>query len=128
MKKFISILLIGLILLQTSDISFDDIIKINNLYEHAVFHKKMYGDNFWQFLSEHYGDNTTGHQNDHKEHQNLPLKHVQDSMHAHVTLTHSFCNYTLSIKCLIEKKTNFFYNELFTSFKNIKIFQPPRFA
>lgn len=128
MKRIVSILLIGLLLLQTSDISFDDIIKVKNLYEHASYHKKQYGDSFWQFLSEHYGNKTTQHQNKHKEHKNLPLKHVQDGLHINASFTTYACSFNLQSIISLNTNAGFFYQESYTFHKKISIFQPPRFA
>ena len=55
MKRIISILLVGLVLFQSSKISISDILLVNNFFKHAEFYQKNYGDNFLEFFSEHYG-------------------------------------------------------------------------
>lgn len=44
MTKFTSILLTSLLLIQSLNISFEDISKLNVLLEHAKFHQEKYGD------------------------------------------------------------------------------------
>lgn len=56
MMKFFSIILSSLILVQSLNISLEDISKLNVLLEHAKYHQENYGDSFVEFLSEHYGE------------------------------------------------------------------------
>jgi len=46
MSKLFAILLSFLILTQSLRIDYDDIIQMDELIEHAQFHKAEYGDNF----------------------------------------------------------------------------------
>lgn len=128
MKKIISILLISLILIQTSSIGFDDILKVKNLYEHARYHYETYGDSFFEFLAEHYGDEMASHQNEHKEHQKLPLKHMDNCLQHHVSFTFNDIQFNLNCDCIIHINSNYFYKELVSSFENSPVFQPPKTA
>lgn len=53
MNKILALTYSFLILIQSFNINLDDISKINALIDHAQFHKEMYGDSFFDFLSEH---------------------------------------------------------------------------
>ncbi|MGA1226809.1 MAG: hypothetical protein ACO3VF_06130 [Tamlana sp.] len=48
--------------MQSFNLNIEDISKLNALIEHASYHKEMYGDNFFQFLSEHYGSDIKSHE------------------------------------------------------------------
>ncbi len=79
MAKLLSILLSGLILIQSSDIDFSDIAKMGELMEHAHFHTDKYGDNNFVFHSKHYGELKEQHNKEHQEekidHEKLPFQH-----------------------------------------------------
>jgi hypothetical protein len=128
MKKIVSILLVSLILVQTSDFTFEDILKVKDLYEHAKFHQQVYGDNFLEFLAEHYGNKVTQHNGKHKEHKNLPLKHSDSCSHAQVNFTQTILYYNFSCCDTVEKNSNFFYKDSYSYFKKASIFQPPKQA
>lgn len=78
MTKLLSIVLSGLILVQSFDISINDITQVDELLEHASFHAEKYGDNLMVFLSKHYGELKEQHNKDHqeekKEHEELPFQ------------------------------------------------------
>ena len=78
MSKLSAILLSSLILIQSINFSFDDVLQLDELIEHAQFHKQEYGDNFVVFLSKHYGElkaeHNEKHQEEQKDHEKLPFQ------------------------------------------------------
>lgn len=130
MSKLIVISYSFLILIQSFNINIEDISKFSALLEHANYHQKMYGDNFFEFLSEHYGEKMTSHQNKHKEHQDLPFK---DNHHAFSHINSSFAlfeciKFSLHSLSPIDPLVNFFYKEPISSFEKPAVFQPPKLA
>ncbi len=127
MSKLFAIFFSTLIMIQSTNISFEDISKLNVLLEHADYHHEMYGDSFFDFLTEHYGSDMQQHQNDHKQHQELPFKHHQDR-------THIVFDFTIGSKFNLEDKSqrgieaplNFYYKESSSSFEKRSVFQPPK--
>ena len=90
----------------------------------------MYGDNFFEFLSEHYGEEMISHQDKHREHEDLPFKddhhmfsHTNTSFTLFESITHTF--YSPSP---IEVPLNFFYTEPISLFEKPSVFQPPKSA
>ena len=77
--KLFSILLASFILVQSFNIHLGDILKLDLLLEHAKLHKTKYGDNFYVFLSKHYGELKEAHKKQHQEeeknHSHLPINH-----------------------------------------------------
>lgn len=129
MNKILALTYSFLILIQSFNINLDDISKINALIDHAQFHKEMYGDSFFDFLAEHYGEARDDHESDHKEHKDLPFK---DNHHMCTHINLSFISPNISFKIsnedFIEIPFNFFYKESFTSFEKPSVFQPPKHA
>jgi len=130
MMKFFPIILSSLILIQSLDISVEDISKLNVLLEHAKYHQENYGDSFFEFLSEHYGEEITEDtSNNHKEHKDLPFKHDNN--------TSNNLNWTISLNgvflikstpVLESSNSNFFYKESTSIFEKQSVFQPPKFS
>ncbi len=129
MSKIIAITYSLLILIQSFNINLEDISKFSALLEHAQFHKANYGDTFFQFLAEHYGDARDDHENDHKEHEDLPFK---DSHHicSHINTSFIKVANTFDFKHqeFINIPFNFFYKEGISSFEKLSVFQPPKLA
>lgn len=129
MGKVLALMYSFLILVQSFNISLEDFSKINALIEHAQFHKEMYGDTFFQFLAEHYGNAQENHQGDHKEHKDLPFK---DSHHMCSHIYQPFItpntSFNLDYQEFVEKSSNFFYKERATYFNKSAVFQPPKYA
>jgi len=128
MSKVIAITYSFLILFQSFNINLEDFSKFNALLEHAEFHKEMYGDTFFQFLAEHYGDAKEMHENDHKEHKDLPFK---DSKHLCTHINTSFIGIVNQFEFnnleFIEIPFNFHYNETITDSEKTSVFQPPKY-
>ena len=77
MKRIISILLIGLLLFQSSNVNINDILLVNNFLKHAEFHQKNYGDNLLEFLSEHYGDKRQAHHSENQKEDILSFTKIK---------------------------------------------------
>ncbi|MEN8124875.1 MAG: hypothetical protein ABFR32_07045 [Bacteroidota bacterium] len=130
MTKIISITISLLILIQSININLHDFIQFDELIEHAKFHQNKYGDNFIEFFSKHYGDQINSHSGNHQdeknEHEQLPFHKDCDS---HISTTFVISNIKFTIKETKQVKylsSNFFYLESFSSFEQVKVFQPPK--
>ncbi|MEJ2113711.1 MAG: hypothetical protein P8X62_08500 [Flavobacteriaceae bacterium] len=129
MGKSIAVIYSFLILIQSFNINFEDVSKLQAFVEHAKYHQETYGDSFLEFLSEHYGDKTIEHQDKHKEHEDLPFK---DSYHIYSHINTSFLyqpiNFEIKQIGFTEIPFNFFYKDSFTTFEKPSVFQPPKVA
>ncbi|OUR91583.1 hypothetical protein A9Q87_09755 [Flavobacteriales bacterium 34_180_T64] len=129
MSKIVAILFSSLILVQSLNISFEDVSKLSVLMEHAEYHEKAYGDTFLDFLGEHYGNSKFQHGSDHEEHQDLPFKHShQTCVHANAAFTFQVVKFNLEYTTFTEIPFNFFYKESTSLFEKPSVFQPPRLA
>ncbi len=134
MIKSISIFISFLVLFQSINIHLDDIIQLDELIKHAQFHKQQYGDNFFVFISKHYGDlkaeHSKKHQEEKRDHENLPFqKHlVTGSTTAIAIRLYPIQMETLSFEIKSEKADNFYYQMPYTSLFKSGVFQPPRHA
>ena len=130
MNTLLSIPLSILILFQSLNIHIEDFFKLNELVEHAQLHKERYGDNFFTFLSKHYGSLKEAHEKQHqeeeKEHNHPPIDHSCNSQVNLVFLlqTHSFSLEESSLN--VKKVTNFYYQDKFSTFEKQQVFQPPQ--
>jgi len=130
MSKLVVIFYSFLILIQSFNINIEDISKFSALMEHASYHQEMYGDNFFEFLSEHYGEQMSSHENKHKEHEDLPFKdthHVFAHINTAFTLS-SKTNISFLNQLFTEIPLNFFYKETVSLFEKPAVFQPPKLA
>lgn len=130
MSKLIIVFYSSLILIQSFNINIEDISKVNALLQHANYHKEVYGDTFFEFISEHYGENMASHENEHNGHEKLPFK---DGHHMYSHLNSSFTvsiplSFTIHQQTFVETPLNFFYKEPFSSFEKPAVFQPPKIA
>ncbi|MDP5157427.1 MAG: hypothetical protein NWQ07_02470 [Flaviramulus sp.] len=119
-----------LILIQSFNINIEDISKFNALLDHAKYHQEVYGDNFFEFISEHYGEQMASHQNKHKEHEDLPFKdshHILSHINTSFTLFQTII-YPANSSTLIEVPLNFIYKESISLFEKPSVFQPPKLA
>ena len=131
-SKLFSIVLSGFILLQSFQITLEDIMQIDELIEHAQFHKQEYGDNFFVFLSKHYGELKAEHSKNHQEEQNdheqLPFQ-----FNGQITLVLAFLSVKSNTDSLVlnlqsASEANFHYLNLYVSQHDEKLLQPPRHA
>ena len=119
-----------MILIQSFNIDFKDIVQLDELIEHSKFHSEAYGDNFFSFIAKHYGElkqeHNKQHQEEKKEHEQLPFNH-QSCAHASVAFVLIQANiHLLKNEPIITN--NFYYQELYSLFEKTSIFQPPKFA
>ena len=132
MKILFSISLSFIILFQSFGIGLVDITEITEFVNHAKYHSERFGDNFFVFVSKHYGELKADHDRDHKEekkeHERLPFQHF-----SHVSST---------IAIIINIKKEEFKTLEFPEFRkhvshykapsssiHLKgLFQPPRFS
>lgn len=130
MSKIVAFLYSFLILVQSLNINFEEFSKLQAFMEHADFHKNMYGDTFFEFLSVHYGDKMTEHQNKHKEHQDLPFKdNHQLCIHMNTSyLNQNAITFEIKYEEFSEIPFNFFYKDSLSSFEKPTVFQPPKTA
>jgi len=132
MSKLFAILLTSLILVQSLHIDYDDIVQFDELIEHAQFHKAEYGDNFFVFISKHYGelkaDHNQKHQEEEQEHKQLPFQ-CSDHM---LLITAFFIQDTFSELEIIEfmeiNTVNFHYHSSLSSLHKKGLLQPPKHA
>ena len=129
MTKIITIFLVTLMIGKTFNIHFNDFIKISELLEHAEFHAKEYGDDFFSFLSKHYGDLKQNHEKQHEqeEHHHLPFDHHDCSINSLSSV------FVIKKELLmpnnltsLNKIINVEYKDLYSTFEKSKIFQPPK--
>ena len=130
MSKIVALSYSFLILVQSVNINIEDLSKFSVLIEHAQFHQEMYGDTFFEFLSEHYGEKKDSHPNDHKEHEDLPFKKHQHML-CHINgvfIMVPELTFQLNCHSFQDVPRNFFYKEPISSFEKPSVFQPPKLA
>lgn len=132
MSKLFAILLSSLILMQSMRVDYDDIVQIDELIEHAQFHKAEHGDNFWVFLSKHYGElkdeHSKNHQEEEKDHEQLPFQ-----CHDHMLTITAFVmeEFILGIEAveLFElKDSRFHYQPSQSTLHKKGLLQPPKLS
>ena len=109
----------------------NDFIQLDEFIEHAQFHHQQYGDNFFVFVSKHYGelksDHNKAHQEEKQDHEQLPFQH-----HRHISSIAVLSFGTPNIEDLSApdfsdyKLHNFIYQESSSSLYLEGLFQPPR--
>ena len=132
MSRLFAILMSFLILIQGLNISMNDIMKLDELIEHAQFHKQEYGDNFITFLSKHYGEFKTEHLKTHQEekqdHDELPF-HCQGHVLTSMVFIMDKSNMSSLLLDVSEELTHqYFYQSSYSYLHDISILQPPRYA
>lgn len=121
-----------LIFTQGAGLGLGDILLVGSLLEHAKYHSETYDDDFLTFLAEHYGSKHADHNTVHDH---------QDPHHKHLPFQHEHCNHSIAEVIVIAyefplakpvflkvPETNFYYLDLFSSFEEAPLFQPPRSA
>lgn len=130
--RVFSFILSSLIFLQSFQISFEDLIQLDELIEHAKFHKIEHGDNLFVFLSKHYGVEKAMHSDSHpeeqQEHEELPFQ-CQNHL---LTLPAFVLNQVVfNSNLLLEEedlKGAFFYQFSHSKLYASGILQPPQFT
>lgn len=125
MTKIIAIILSFTILFQSFNFDFEDFNKIPDLVEHISSHLNN-GDTFAEFIAMHYGIEVNSHEQDHKEHKELPFK--QQYLDSHFQVVFILCahNYPIKFSEIKLKTTNFTYKEPTTNLFINNFFQPPQ--
>jgi len=132
MVKLISIAISLLILVQSFNIHISDIVELDELVEHAQFHAEEYGDNFFVFISKHYGElkaeHSQKHQEEKEDHEQLPFQHQCQTASLSVFVLNQATEYPLEIDVVIDRASNYFYQSSYHSLVQEGLFQPPRQA
>ncbi len=131
--RLATVILSFIILMQSCHIGFSDVLGLGELAEHAKFHKQKYGDNFFIFLSKHYGElknkHTKNHQEESSKHKKLPFKEHQHMCMADFQIILFKVNdFTLKKMPFISKTTTFFYKVSYISPLKKGVFKPPRLS
>ena len=132
MSKFLAIGLSVVILFQGLRLDVGDLAHMDELLEHARFHADKYGDNFFVFLSKHYGElqeeHTQDHQEEQKEHEKLPFNNTYCS---HVLTVYVVNRFEMKVNMAtpeVDYTTNFLYLDNYVFLEKTDIFQPPQLA
>ncbi len=132
MFKLTSIAVSLLILVQSFNIHFSDIVELDELVEHAQFHAEEYGDNFFVFISKHYGELKAEHSQKHKEeqqeHEQLPFQHQCQTASLSAFVLYKVADYPLEVDLVIDLESNYYYQNSYHSLAQEELFQPPRQA
>lgn len=131
--KLVAFILSITILIQGVNITYNDILNLDEFIEHAQFHKEQHGDTFFKFLSKHYGklkeQHTKENQEEKSEHEQLPFQKEYCYCLEFSRIASGFPEIKFnSVTFFIEKKDVFFYQNNYTSPDKLGLFQPPRNA
>ena len=132
MTKIGSIAISLLILFQSFNIHLDDVIELDELIEHAQFQSAEYGDNFFVFISKHYGDlkadHNQQHQEEKEEHENLPFQHQCQTASLSAFLLNQLAEYPIDMDTFLDRDSDYFYQASYHSLAQEGLLQPPRRA
>lgn len=132
MAKLFSIVISLLILVQSFNIHANDIVDLDELIEHAQFHAEEYGDNFFVFLSKHYGElkveHSKKHQEEKEDHEQLPFQHHCHSTSLSAFVLNQTVDYPIEVADVIDGNSNYFYQVSYHSLAQERLLQPPRHA
>ena len=132
MIRFFAITTSLLMLFQSVNLHMTDLLELDELATHYRFHAEEYGDNFLVFLSKHYGELKTEHEQNHqeeeKEHQKLPFKHQCPSVLPLVFVPNSILESPSAIEASLGAASNFHYAIAYTSRSVDGPFHPPKRA
>ncbi|AIZ42617.1 hypothetical protein M666_14130 [Cellulophaga baltica 18] len=132
MLKLVSISFSFLIFMQSLGICFTDLVKLNQLIEHASFHSEQYGDDVFTFVAKHYGESKAEHQKEHQEekedHEKLPFQN-----HSHISTVSAMVSPVYKadfnkIEFVQHTISNFHYQEPSSALHSLGLFQPPRIS
>ncbi len=130
MLKVTSIAVSLLILVQSFNVHFSDIVELDELIEHAKFHAEEHGDNFLVFISKHYGElkaeHSKKHQEEKEEHEQLPFQHQSQTASLYAFVLNQAPTNPIEIDFALDQDTNFFYQASYHSLAQEGLFQPPR--
>jgi hypothetical protein len=131
-SKLFAISLSALLLIQSFNIGTDDIMQLDELIEHAQFHEQEYGDDFFVFISKHYGELKAEHSKNHQEEQNdheqLPFQCQGHAATVIAFISENQHSYSDDIEILDTTESNFQYLNLYHSLLDKELLQPPKQA
>jgi len=125
MTRISAIILSFTILFQSFNFDLEDFNKIPTLVEHITCHLKS-GDSFTEFIAMHYGTESNNHEQDHKEHNELPFKHQHLESHFQMVFILCVQNYPVNFNEINLETNNFKYKEPSTNLFIDNFFQPPQ--
>ena len=127
-----AIFLASLMLVQSFGIAFADLVQLDELMEHARFHKEQYGDDFISFFAKHYGEQKEEHHNKHQEeqseHDQLPFQNTSQLISLQTLDKPNFFSVPVPPISELETALNFHYLLTTYSLHPTGVFQPPRQA
>lgn len=130
MLKIASIAISFLILFQGFNIHMNDIVELDELIEHAQFHSQEYGDNFFVFISKHYGElkaeHNQKHQEEKQEHEELPFQHQCQNASLSAFVINDIPDYPIVNEMSLRGAANHRYRASNSLFEKEGPFQPPR--
>lgn len=119
-----------LMLFQSFGIAAPDVAQIDDLIEHAQFHKQQYGDNLLVFLSKHYGELKAEHSEKHKQepedHKELPFQQQTQSITVTNFLLARYSTQIANPNISVYRIDGFYYQPLTTTLFANDLLQPPR--
>jgi hypothetical protein len=125
MTRFLAIILSFTILFQSFNFDLKDFNKIPTLVDHISCHLKE-GDSILEFLSMHYGNESNIHEEEHKEHKELPFKQQHLESNFQIVFILNVQNYPLNFNEIKLETNNFTYKEPTTDLFINNFFQPPQ--
>lgn len=132
MLKITSIAISSLVLIQSFNIHFNDIVELDELIEHAQFHAEEHGDSFLVFISKHYGElkaeHSQKHQEEQQDHEELPFQQQYQTAALSVFVLNQTVDYPLDIDFVLDHDCNYFYQASYYSLAQEELFEPPRQA
>lgn len=132
MHKLFAIIFSTLIFIQSTIINFDDVLQLDDFIEHYEFHAVAFGDNFFVYVSKHYGvlkeKHDTNERQEKEQHERLPFNHH--------TSSNAFTDFVLNLHetnslvlfSEIRNSNIFYIQDIFSSYEKQKVFQPPQQA
>jgi hypothetical protein len=130
MSKAFAILLSSLILFQSLRLGSDDIMQLDELIEHAQFHKQEHGDSFIVFLSKHYGElkaeHSEKHQEEQKDHEELPFQCQNQLLTITAFVLQDSIMDSDSTEATDSSESNFHYASSFSTLHKKGLLQPPK--
>jgi hypothetical protein len=132
MFKVFAIVMSSLILVQSLRVDYDDIVQFDELIKHAQFHKMEHGDNFFVFLSKHYGELKEEHNKEHQEektdHEQLPFQCHDHLMSVTVFVLQKTFTELNEMLLFETENSNFHYQSSLSSLHKKGPLQPPKRA
>lgn len=125
MNKISIFILSFIILFQSLSFDLEDLGKISTFVDHISCHYDN-GDTFTDFIDIHYGTKLGNHENEHKEHNELPFKHQHLESHFQFAFVLNFHQYPIKSLDDIIESNNYIYIESHSKLVIKNVFQPPK--